>query len=161
MTTYSEITNFDAKSNLTLVGVTDEVTQCSCCGKSNLKRTAVLQDEWGQFSFYGTTCAYKALNIWNKPGFIQDHIKRAAKAKTSIEVIHTELNGVQYVLTKYREDPMVYYRTSTDKWHGGRIENFAADLRTEFYKKGTLTHVPYIKSIADYLDKYSRDGFPF
>lgn len=49
------------------VGITDEVDTCSCCGKSNLKRTVVFEtsSEWqgkggDQFVFFGTTCATNA-----------------------------------------------------------------------------------------------------
>ena len=45
-------------------GVTDEVNECSCCGKRNLKRTAVFatKESWqadggDDFIFLGSTCA--------------------------------------------------------------------------------------------------------
>ena len=53
-------------SLLQQVGVTDEVSVCSCCGKENLKRTVVFEttDEWqaeggDQYVFFGTSCAAK------------------------------------------------------------------------------------------------------
>lgn len=47
--------------NYEAVGVTDERTECDCCGKINLKKTVVLRNEDGEFSFFGTTCAARAL----------------------------------------------------------------------------------------------------
>ncbi|MBW4460508.1 MAG: hypothetical protein KME47_09745 [Nodosilinea sp. WJT8-NPBG4] len=51
----------------TQIGVTDEVDTCSCCGKTNLKRTVVFEttQDWqgdggDQFVFFGTTCATNA-----------------------------------------------------------------------------------------------------
>ena len=44
-----------------MLGVSDEVTTCECCGKTNLKRTVVLQSDAGQVH-YGVDCAAKALN---------------------------------------------------------------------------------------------------
>lgn len=44
---------------------TDEVTTCECCGKQNLKGTVVLKDQEGEFKFFGTTCAARALGKKN------------------------------------------------------------------------------------------------
>jgi len=44
-------------------GITDSVTDCDCCGKSDLKRTVVLLDtELNDFKYFGTTCARNAAN---------------------------------------------------------------------------------------------------
>lgn len=45
---------------LKVVGTTDEFTSCCCCGKENLKRTVVMQDSNGNYSFFGSSCAYGA-----------------------------------------------------------------------------------------------------
>jgi hypothetical protein len=50
-----------ANMKLEAVGTTDERNECDCCGKTGLKRTVVLRDEDGDFRFYGTTCAARAL----------------------------------------------------------------------------------------------------
>jgi len=43
-----------------ILGVTDEVTTCGCCGRNGLKKTIALEiDE--TLTHYGTTCATKAL----------------------------------------------------------------------------------------------------
>ncbi|MCA9546121.1 MAG: hypothetical protein KC613_17070 [Myxococcales bacterium] len=43
-------------------GVTDERGECDCCGRTNLKRTVVLFDfDAGDFTFYGTSCAARAM----------------------------------------------------------------------------------------------------
>jgi hypothetical protein len=43
-----------------VAGVTEDVTTCECCGKSNLKKTVVL-DNGEAFKFYGSDCAARAL----------------------------------------------------------------------------------------------------
>lgn len=43
-----------------VLGITDTVTTCDCCGKKNLKRTVVLDTETGVL-YYGTSCAAKAM----------------------------------------------------------------------------------------------------
>jgi hypothetical protein len=52
--------NMSEYGKLKTVGVTDEFTSCCCCGKQNLKKTVVMQDSDGNYSFFGTTCAYDA-----------------------------------------------------------------------------------------------------
>lgn len=44
-----------------LVGITDEITVCDCCGRSNLKCTVELENEGGDILHYGRDCAGKAL----------------------------------------------------------------------------------------------------
>lgn len=54
-------------------GVTDDVTECGCCGRQNLKRTVVLQPtDGGDAVFYGTTCAAIA------SGWRERDVKKAA-----------------------------------------------------------------------------------
>lgn len=41
-----------------VIGISDEVLACDCCGKTNLKRTVVIQDnETSEVKYFGTTCA--------------------------------------------------------------------------------------------------------
>jgi hypothetical protein len=53
------------KSKFKLIGVTDENHGCACCGRVDLKRYAVIEDQsdenYGEISFYGTTCAQYVL----------------------------------------------------------------------------------------------------
>jgi hypothetical protein len=43
-----------------ILGISDDVTVCGCCGKSNLKKTVAL-DHDGAVVHYGTDCAARAL----------------------------------------------------------------------------------------------------
>jgi|SRR5689334_4885902 len=47
--------------NATLLAVTDETNTCECCGKTNLKRVAVLQLADGSIVRYGRDCAARKL----------------------------------------------------------------------------------------------------
>jgi len=44
-----------------LLGITDEITVCDCCGKPNLKCTIALENEHGETVYFGRDCAGKAL----------------------------------------------------------------------------------------------------
>lgn len=44
-----------------LLGITDEITTCDCCGKSNLKFTVGFENEVGEVVHYGRDCAGAAL----------------------------------------------------------------------------------------------------
>lgn len=48
--------------NAKLLGVNSDTSTCECCGKSNLKRVAVIQLEDGRIVRYGRDCAAKKLN---------------------------------------------------------------------------------------------------
>lgn len=47
----------------TIIGSTDERTECECCGRTGLKRTIVVRETTGHDSrvvYYGTECAARA-----------------------------------------------------------------------------------------------------
>ena len=44
-----------------LLGITDENLGCACCGRVDLKRYAVIQDNDGEIATYGSDCATKVL----------------------------------------------------------------------------------------------------
>jgi len=44
--------------DIKVLGITDDVTECYCCGKLNLKQTVAFEID-GNETFYGTTCATK------------------------------------------------------------------------------------------------------
>lgn len=41
-------------------GITDEVSTCDCCGRTDLKKTIILSED-GCVSFFGSECAARAL----------------------------------------------------------------------------------------------------
>jgi hypothetical protein len=45
----------------TILGITDSITTCDCCGKSNLKRTVGIELNSGEQVHYGVDCASKTL----------------------------------------------------------------------------------------------------
>src|SRR4051812_24451406 len=44
-----------------MIGTNDEYTSCDCCGRTNLKRTVILETEDGAEVRYGVDCAATAL----------------------------------------------------------------------------------------------------
>jgi hypothetical protein len=58
MTTTTEINAFR------VLGITDEVTECDCCGRQNLKATVVLRfDNDTENRHYGRTCAARYARV--------------------------------------------------------------------------------------------------
>jgi hypothetical protein len=47
-------------TTIKILGISDEVTGCECCGKTNLKKTVALDID-GSVVYYGTDCAGMAL----------------------------------------------------------------------------------------------------
>lgn len=51
-----------------ILGATNDVTVCNCCGRENLKKTVVLDDYEGNVKYFGETCAAKAMQM-KSPAF--------------------------------------------------------------------------------------------
>lgn len=80
-----------------VLGISDEVTTCDCCGKTGLKRTVAMTNDGDTVLFLGCTCAANKLNAdrghvfcdgrevagWasNKPRSSQDFVKSKAVAR--------------------------------------------------------------------------------
>lgn len=45
-----------------IMGITDSVTSCDCCGRTNLKCTVELENEAGEIVHYGRDCAGAAVH---------------------------------------------------------------------------------------------------
>lgn len=71
-----------------ILGITDEKTECECCGKTNLKCTVALDcvdaegNETGVITYYGRDCASKAIRGDNKA--------------SSVKIIESEARGIEY-----------------------------------------------------------------
>ncbi|QJX80226.1 hypothetical protein [Priestia megaterium] len=52
---------FTRRSCNVFVGTTSDITACHHCGRANLKKVVVLKDSEGSLTYFGTTCAAKAL----------------------------------------------------------------------------------------------------
>lgn len=70
-------------------GISENVTECDCCGKMELKKTVVLLNTvTNDFEYFGTTCAKKAAN-WSTDEFKaqKDNYKKEQHIITSDENI--------------------------------------------------------------------------
>lgn len=48
-------------NNATVLGISDDVTMCECCGREDLKRTVAISFDGAAAVYYGTTCAARAI----------------------------------------------------------------------------------------------------
>ena len=67
----------------TVLGNSDDVTACDCCGRADLKKTVALSFDGGAAVYYGTTCA--ALALGRKPVEIKADARAADKARRQAE----------------------------------------------------------------------------
>lgn len=65
-------------ADIKIIGFTDSVNECDCCGKQNLKGTYCISVDGSEF-YYGATCAKNATGIPTKD------IKEAATKIKNIE----------------------------------------------------------------------------
>jgi hypothetical protein len=64
-----------------ILGINDDVTTCECCGRTNLKKTVVLETDSGE-KHYGTQCAATALMGNRKAG--------------TVKILTTQARAVEY-----------------------------------------------------------------
>ena len=59
------MTNATTARRFTVLGTTDEVTTCDCCGRSDLKSTVALNDgdNGDAIVHFGCVCAARAMNV--------------------------------------------------------------------------------------------------
>ena len=69
--------------------ITDTVTTCDCCGKSDLARTVAMLTDSGELVHYGTTCA--ARNSGKTSKIIRSEI--AAREQAAIGAARKEFNA--------------------------------------------------------------------
>lgn len=62
------------------LGNCDEVQQCECCGKKNLKATVALSIDDGDPVYFGVTCAARALKMQAKDVRAESRAADRAKA---------------------------------------------------------------------------------
>ena len=97
---------------LRLVGITDIISTCDCCGRQNLKRTVLLTTSEDRFpdkdecKAYGTQCAATALKNAGTPGF---------KSYQSDAVIQRLARDAQHSWNSDRQDQLL--KLGAVVWH--------------------------------------------
>jgi recombinational DNA repair protein (RecF pathway) len=66
-----------------MLGTTDEVTVCDCCGRKDLKDTVAFEREDGQVMYFGCVCATRAMSWTTKE--VRSSARAADKAKADAE----------------------------------------------------------------------------
>ena len=84
----------------TIIGYTDSINECDCCGKTNLKGTYCI-DLDGVELYYGSVCAFKNHGVTIEE---QKELKKeytiTLKATEKFAIMESEYNGTQYSLVK-------------------------------------------------------------
>lgn len=104
------------------VGVTDEITVCECCNKSNLKKAVVLQQE-GEYKFFGMTCAARALGYNSTPSGTKTILERLhIEERTTVtkEILQFKINLDEYRVMK-RWEFQLKMNPNVDKEKAERI----------------------------------------
>lgn len=73
-----------------VLGYTEEITTCACCGRADLKGTYVIENaETGAIGHYGSVCAFKAFNL------------TVGKLKASVKL--AEVENARIATAEYRQ----------------------------------------------------------
>jgi hypothetical protein len=145
---------------ITFEGSTDTVTECFCCGKQNLKRTAVLKDNDGNYSFYGATCAFNALNVWSKSLNYQSKVKQSIKRKFEFPTpdIEVTIGNREFKLTSEG----LSYVKKDDQWVSD-VNKVTLKLDLHYEIDTNRVHlIENINELLEWMDKHvSSFKFPF
>lgn len=113
------------------LGTTDENTTCDCCGKKNLKKTIVLENEFGNIVYFGSDCASQAITGTKKSQkVILDYALAVDYAKKWYPVYKHDSKKLQLVCNRIS----VLY---TNSW----LENGKICIATNKNKDTGLTEV--------------------
>lgn len=83
-----------------ILGFTDEITTCDCCGKVDLKGTYAIDFE-GDISYYGSVCAFKVHAVsYDEQKEVKKSFVKRMKATEKLKQMEAEYNGTQYSLVK-------------------------------------------------------------
>lgn len=66
-----------ATTTLKVLGISDEVTGCECCGRTDLKKTVAIGSGEGDVRYFGTECAARALGTSKKQ--VEKDVRSAAR----------------------------------------------------------------------------------
>lgn len=82
-------------ANFKIIGFTDKINDCDCCGKTELKGTYCISIDGNEF-YYGSTCASNTINISS------DEIKKAVKKIELENNIDTLVSEAKYEYAKIK-----------------------------------------------------------
>jgi len=83
-----------------ILGFTDEITTCDCCGKVDLKGTYAVDFE-GDIAYYGSVCAFKVHAVsYDEQKEVKKAFVKRVKATEKLKQMEAEYNGTQYALVK-------------------------------------------------------------
>lgn len=84
----------------TILGYTDEITTCDCCGKVDLRGTYAI-DFNGDISYYGSLCAFKVQGVtFEEQKEVKKTFVKRMKAEKKLKEMEAEHNGTEFSLVK-------------------------------------------------------------
>jgi hypothetical protein len=103
-----------------ILGITDSINSCDCCGKQNLQKTVAIENcETGEIAHFGTSCAMQPSKCF---GFEKSEMARAlSDYKREQEIIWAKTRA----LYKTKGGKMVSY---DDRLTGGSMGLRYADI---------------------------------
>lgn len=83
-----------------ILGYTDEITTCDCCGKVDLKGTYAIDFE-GDIAYYGSVCAFKVHSVsYEEQKEVKKTFVKRMKAEDKFKEMEAAHNGTDYSLVK-------------------------------------------------------------
>ena len=127
-----------------ILGFTEEIDQCGCCGKGNLKGTYAIEDvETGDTNYFGSVCAFKHFNLTKRD--LTTGVKAAELANISIAKIEYQATPEYVAYTTQmndRETPLE--NANAEQWQAItgesiRLGAIAREVKATICKKYNIT----------------------
>ena len=81
-----------------IIGFTDQITECECCGKTELKGTYCIELD-GVELYYGSTCAFKEHGLTqDEQKTLKSKFKARLKTEAQFQAMETANNGTAHYL---------------------------------------------------------------
>lgn len=120
---------------LKIIGYTDSINECDCCGKTELKGTFVMADEFNNELYYGKICGAKAAG-WSIQDF-NENVKTLKSEEKKQKAVNEMI--IEAGENKYKQQNLLKFIRKNDI----NLNKFLIKNGTELIGYGTDNTVVY------------------
>ena len=92
--------NIEKEVTKKILGYTEEITTCDCCGKNNLKGTFAIEFN-ENLAYFGSVCAFKLHGVeYIEQKEVKKEFKARIKSTDKLNLMLNEYNGTRYSMDK-------------------------------------------------------------
>tara|TARA_R110000803_G_scaffold95931_1_gene164014 strand:- start:796 stop:1167 length:372 start_codon:yes stop_codon:yes gene_type:complete len=118
---------------MNILGFTDEITSCDCCGRTELKGTYVMDDKEGNIYYYGSSCGVNAASLTDSKE-LKKEVKKAdfVNSYSNLKSDHNKIKAMKSAINKGLFSKDQYFEKFGELQHKSKWATF--------YTIGHITH---------------------